>query len=317
LVGVLDAFWESKGYVTAEEYHRFSCQTVPLARMAKRIWTNDESFIADIEIAHFGPADMEEATVIWTVAEAGGGQVESGVFAGQTIAVGNLNRTGNIKVPLGDIKSAAKLILTVSIKGTDFSNDWDFWVYPQSVDTAAGDDILLAEYLDDKALARLNNGGKVMLIPGPANIQGNVQLGFSSIFWNTAWTNNQPPHTLGILCDPGHPALADFPTEYHSNWQWWEIITNSSAMILDDFSPQLRPIVQVIDDWVTNRRLALVFEAEVNGGKLLVCSIDLENNLDKRPVARQFRHSLLKYMASADFAPVNSVNIEQLKTLFK
>ncbi len=51
LVGVLDAFWESKGYVTAEEYHRFSCQTVPLARMTKRIWTNDESFSADIEIA--------------------------------------------------------------------------------------------------------------------------------------------------------------------------------------------------------------------------------------------------------------------------
>ena len=32
--------------------------------------------------------------------------------------------------------------------------------------------------------------------------------GFSSIFWNTAWTHHQAPHTLGILCDPRGPAFA-------------------------------------------------------------------------------------------------------------
>jgi hypothetical protein len=41
----------------------------------------------------------------------------------------------------------------------------------------------------------------------------NVPPGFSSIFWNTAWTSQQPPHTLGILCDPRHPALKYFPLE--------------------------------------------------------------------------------------------------------
>ena len=34
LVGVLDAFWDSKGYVTAGEFRRFCGSTVPLARLA-------------------------------------------------------------------------------------------------------------------------------------------------------------------------------------------------------------------------------------------------------------------------------------------
>ena len=38
LVGVLDPFWDSKGYVTAEQYRRFSGPIVPLARLERRIF---------------------------------------------------------------------------------------------------------------------------------------------------------------------------------------------------------------------------------------------------------------------------------------
>ena len=126
----------------------------------------------------------------------------------------------------------------------------------------------------------------------------------------------QAPHTLGILCDPADLIFADFPTEYHSNWQWWDIVSRSGAMILDNLPANFRPMVQPIDTWHINRKLGLVFEAKVGAGKLVVCSIDLENDLDKRPVAKQFRYSLLKYMNSADFAPADSLNVEQITDLF-
>jgi hypothetical protein len=75
--------------------------------------------------------------------------------------------------------------------------------------------------LDEKALSMLNSGGKVLLTLKKDAIKdtmgGSVAVGFSSIFWNTSWTNNQPPHTLGILCNPKHPALKEFPTDYYSN----------------------------------------------------------------------------------------------------
>jgi hypothetical protein len=144
---------------------------------------------------------------------------------------------------------------------------------------------------------------------------GPVGLGFSSIFWNTAWTHRQPPHTLGILCNPKHPALAEFPTEFHSNWQWWYLVSRAGAMILDDLPEQLRPVVQVVDDWVTNRKLGLLFEARVGRGRLMVCSIDLENGLEDNPVARQFRQSLLRYMSGKRFDPRVEIDAEAVRRL--
>ena len=318
LVGVLDPFWESKGYVTPEEYHRFACETVLLARMKKRTWTSDETFSAAVEIAHFGAAPIENAIPVWTVADAEGSRFASGKFPVTPIPLGNCTTLGKIMLPLSNVTTAKKMVLTVSIEGTNFSNDWDFWVYPENVDTTVPQNILIADELDEEALDILKAGGKVMLMPGPDKIKGDkygkIPAGFTSIFWNTAWTNRQAPHTLGILCDPDNPALADFPTEYHSNWQWWDLVTMSQIMILDDFPGEFRPIVQVIDDWNTNRKLGLIFEAKVGSGKLLVCSIDLQN-LPERPVARQMRYSLLKYMDGDEFKPKYSLDSKLIEDL--
>ena len=149
----------------------------------------------------------------------------------------------------------------------------------------------------------------------PSEVASKVQIGFSSIFWNTAWTRGQAPHTLGILCDPKHPALTQFPTEYHSNWQWWYLVSQAGAMILDDLPPKLQPTVQVIDDWFTARKLALVFEAKVGKGRLLVCSIDLKKNAESNPVARQMLRSLLCYVGGTRFDPKTEVGADALRHL--
>jgi len=148
-------------------------------------------------------------------------------------------------------------------------------------------------------------------------VKTKAQIGFSSVFWNTAWTLGQPPHTLGILCDPKHPVFADFPTEGHSNWQWWELVHDSAAMVLDGLPPKLRPLVQPIDTWFEARRLGLLFEARVAGGKLMVCSMDLAGSLDRRVVARQLRHSLMAYLASDRFSPAVEVDPSMIRGLSK
>src|SRR5262249_8597176 len=161
-----------------------------------------------------------------------------------------------------------------TLEGTEYENDWDIWVFADQLDTAAPDDILIAERLDEAALARLGDGGHVLLLLRSGDVRTESTIGFSSVFWNTSWTNGQTPHTLGILCDPNHPSLAGFPTEYHSNWKWWELIHGSAAMVLDHLPGALRPLVQPIDTWFENRRLGLLFEANVGGGRLVVCSMD-------------------------------------------
>jgi hypothetical protein len=115
-----------------------------------------------------------------------------------------------------------------------------------------------------------------------------------------------------MLCNPDHPVFRDFPTDYHSDWQWWELIHGSYAMILDDLPATLRPLVQPIDTWFEARRLGLLFEARVDGGKLMVCSMDIESDLKNRHAARQFRKSLMDYLSSPDFNPSGELNWEQV-----
>jgi len=317
LVGILDPFWDSKGYIKPQEHHRYCCETVPLARMKKRIWTTDEAFGADIEIAHFGPAPIKEAVPVWSLKYANGRKVASGRLPQTTIPVGNCTELGRIETELGNVAAPAKLVVTVSLEGTPYTNSWDIWVYPAGHDIKPSDSVLIAEKFDEKAKAALEDGGTVLLMPPLNSIDSDVPPAFTTIFWNTQWTGRQPPHTLGILCDPKHPALAQFPTEFHSNWQWWDLVTKSRFMILDEFPAELRPIVQVIDDWNTNHRLGLVFEARIGNGRLLVSSIDLKSNLNERPVARQMLHSLLKYMGSNAFAPRRSIDAGLLQGLFR
>jgi hypothetical protein len=88
-------------------------------------------------------------------------------------------------------------------------------------------------------------------------------------------------------------------------------------MVIDSFPPELTPLVQPIDTWFENRRLALLFEARVGEGKFMVCSIDLESDMAKRPVANQLKYSILKYMNSGAFDPDVELDASQIQSLFE
>lgn len=119
------------------------------------------------------------------------------------------------------------------------------------------------------------------------------------------------PGTMGLLIREEHPALAAFPTEMHTNWQWWHLVRNSRSAILNELTPSLRPIVEVIDNAYRADRMGLVFEARVGKGKLLVSTIDLPA-MQERPEARQLYASLLQYAGSEAFAPEVEVPAEIL-----
>lgn len=317
LVGVLDPFWDDKGYVTGAEYSRFCNAIVPLVRLPKMVYLNNEELSVPVELSHFGEAALENVTPAWSIKNTEGEILFEGRLAKTNIPLGNAFKLGEIKQTLSSVKQAGRLTLTVSINNAH--NSWDIFVYPATL-PEINEGILITQQFDAKAIKTLNNGGKVLLTLKKGSVKpekgGNVKIGFSSIFWNTSWTNGQAPTTLGILCNPQHPALQAFPTEYHSNWQWWDAMSHSDAIKLDEVSANLKPIVRVIDDWVTAQPLGLIFECGVGKGKLLVSGIDLLTDQDKRPEARQLLYSLKKYMASEKFQPQILVDIEKIKGLY-
>ncbi|MBE0540154.1 MAG: discoidin domain-containing protein [Verrucomicrobia bacterium] len=340
LVGVLDPFWEEKGYVTAAEFSRFCNSTVPLVRLPKRVFTTDEVLKANIEVAHFGPLPLIEHSwtpgferykrpmVSWKLVHDDGSTVASEPILLKTIPIGNANPVGRVIAGCGGLSSPGRYKLVVSVDGHMWSkefpsrtvrveNDWDIWVYPSQVSEEPADVLVTAQF-DEAAQVRLRSGGKVLLtIPGRQvrNFDtAPVKFGFSSIFWNTAWTGRQAPTTLGILCDPKHPALAQFPTDFHSNWQWWYLVHRAGALRLDLLPKGVEPVVRVIDDWVTARPLGLVVEGNVGPGKIIVCGFDLTRDADD-PVSRQMRASLLRYMGTMDFKPGTAFTPEQIRSL--
>jgi hypothetical protein len=316
LVGILNSFFESKGYVTPEEFRMFCNETVPLARMKNLIWTGGETFEAMIEVTHFGPEPIMDAKILCQLNDNEGNALREETMTMDEIKIGN-NILGLFAMDLNDISEAQKLRFEISILGTPYKNQWELWVYPVNVNTDAGK-VLITDKLDNNAEKTLKDGGSVLLLTSGKVSEdrgAKVAIGFSSIFWNTAWTNNQPPHTLGIFCDPKHPIFKYFPTEFHSNWQWWDPVSHSQAMILDGFPADLKPLIQPIDTWFENRRLALAFEAKCGNGKLMVCSINMSDSLDQRPVTKQLLSSILNYMNSDSFDPKTEIEIQQIKKI--
>ena len=314
LVGVLDPFWDDKGYVNGEEYSTFCNMTVPLVRFPKMVWSNDETMNVPLEMANFGAEALDGAKVNWTVATADGKVLASGSTTCD-LPLGNCIPAGTVHCDLSKVAEPAQLVVSANVEDTKAHNSWNIWVYPAAKKPVAKMPYI-TDSLDGEAVARLDNGESVLLLTyGKVSPDkgGNIQVGFSSIFWNTAWTRKQAPHTLGICCEAAHPALAAFPNEGVSDYQWWDLMSRCNAMVMDNYPAEFRPIVHIVDDWFTNRKLGLLFEARVGKGKVLVCGADLAGDLDKRPAAAQFRQSLLEYMNSDNFNPKQQLEAEDLK----
>jgi hypothetical protein len=317
LVGLLNALWQEKGYMTAKEFRRFCGPTVPLARLPRFVYTNKDTLSASVEIYHYGAKPLRQAVIEWTMKVDSGRVAASGKFGPTDIPIGGVFPIGEIAAPLGAIRKATHMRLYVRVSNSAYSNDWDFWVYPARLPTVANG-IYYCTSLNDTARSILERGGSVFLNAAGKIVKGKeIIQHFTPVFWNTSWFKMRPPHTLGILLDPKHPAFSDFPTSYHSDYQWWDILYQAQVMHLENFPPGFRPLVQPIDTWFLNRRLGLIFEARVGRGRLLVSSADLGPDVpDDRPASRQLYHSLIRYMNSDRFQPAGSVSLKVVNDLF-
>jgi len=322
LVGMLNVFMEDKGVFDSKVWRQFCSETVPLVRMKKYAWTSDETFTGKVQVAHYGPADITDASVTGTLTDSTGAEVAGVPFPPTTIRQGGITDVGEYSLPLEGIKSPQKLTLTVEIKGTNYRNSYPIWVYPPKVDTSVPEGVIIADsFAASKTQAHLASGGKVLLLPKLDKLPHSVPGGFQCEFWSpmfaiAAEKRGIPPSagTLGILCDPESPALAGFPTEFHSNWQWWHLVKNSRPIAFDGSPDSYRPTVQVVDNFVRNHKLGLIAETKVGKGAMLICAIDLPGHQDK-PEARQFLHSLLRYLDSPAFAPESELDAGLLHKL--
>lgn len=325
LVGLLNAFMESKGLISDEAFRNFCNDRVLQLEMDRYTWTSDETFTANVSLVNYSPRDLKDRQLMWSVLdEAGGRSLQNGTLPVVAASKGKINALGRITFPLTPFsKKAIRLTILLEIPGEGLKTECPVWVYPEQADLIVPKGVRIASGLDEKTIRALEQGSEVLLFPRHDQL-GDQAVGgqFISEFWNWkvfkkgAENMNRPVSagTLGILTDPAHPLFHDFPTEFHTNWQWWPILKNARPLILDRTAHRYRPLVQVIDNIDRNHKLGLIFEWKVGKGKLLVCMADL-TALTGYPEARQLYFSMLRYMDSEAFNPAETLDIAQLKAL--
>ena len=324
LIGVLDAFWDPKRYVTGKEFRRFHSETVPLARLAQRTFTTAETLTSEVELYHFGEKAISSARPYWKIVGTSGTALAQGEWTAREIAPGKNIPLGQVRAELANLPAPAALKLVVGLQGTEVENDWNFWLYPAKIEAATPAAVL--ETNDwAKAEERLAAGGRVLFTPKPGDVDPlrSPPLKKVPVFWNIQMTVRPPQNTaprfdamLGLLCDPKHPALAGFPTDVNCDWQWTPLIDNVRSINLSTAPRELKPIVAAIDDWNRNWRLGVIFECKVGTGRLLVSAINLQNDRATAG-AQQLRRSLLDYAASERFQPAATLTPAQVRNLWR
>ncbi|MEI7732816.1 MAG: sugar-binding domain-containing protein [Verrucomicrobiota bacterium] len=323
LVGILDSFMDSKGFIEPKAWREFCGPTVPLAIMERFTWSGGETFTAGLKVAHYGPKTLTKANVQWRLLEENGQVMGMGETPLAELAPGTFADLGSVRAGLPTFALPHKLTLELRLAGTDFRNSYPLWVYPPNNTAKPLDSVTVCRSLDEQTLNALTKGQRVLLLPELKSITANSIEGFfASDFWcypmfrGISERAKKPvaPGTLGILCNPKHPAFTLFPTAFHTDWQWFHLLMNSRPLILDDTPANFRPLVQVIDNFERNHKLGVLFEARVGAGKLLVCTSDLPGMSD-RPEARQLLSSLVFYAGSEQFNPAPELSLATLKKL--
>ena len=323
LVGLLDPFWKPKGRLTPEIFRSFCSDLVPLARLKRRIFTTQDTLVAGLEAANFSAAPLARVRVQWFIADKNGRPCISGPLTEQACPLGKGIPLGTVHAELASLPVPGQYQLQVSLvpvddagkalEGQARTNQWNLWVYPPvgANDMRSKTEVVVTRFWDDAA-KQLALGHKVLLLPQPSTLSWwSPPLGRVPVFWNAlmgpSWSR-----MLGLYCDLHSAALSGFPTSDFCDWQWISVIRQSRAIDMDRMPKELRPIVWAIDDWNRNEKLAVIFEAKVLKGSLLVCTADL----DSGPAGAQLRRSLLAYMNSPGFAPHVSVSSQNMSDLF-
>ena len=320
-VGFTDAFYDAKSYVNTEKVRQWNGPTVLLAAMPKRILTSINDFKADVLISHFGKENLN-LQVTAELKNQEGEVLQSWRLPQKEMTQGSGQKLGEISASNLKITKASCLILELKSVDKKFVNQYDLWVFPEVKKAEIPDNIIVSGVWDENVEAHLKQGKTVLLLPKQKDLKDQLPICFTNHYWTSFGKNEGQSSATGVLFDTSHPIFKDFPTENHVNWQWWDVLTYAHPMVLDSYDSNLswpkdyKSPIQPIDSWKINRKLALLTEAKVGKGKLMICSIDIETDLENRPVTKLLRNNIMEYISSNSFNPQTAVSIDVVSETF-
>lgn len=281
-VGILDVFYESKGIIPPERFRQFCNSVVPLFK-ARRIYKNTENLNAELDLYDYGAVKIS------------GPEFKLTIYDGEDIFYEEATTERSVSVPLGKITKASMLTVVLSVE--EYSNSWRIYVYPEKNECQPAKIISAMAELDEM----IQNGGSGIVT---ADILNNPMKGsFVPVFWSPVHFPTTAPS--GEIIENTHPIFDDFPTERYPDYQWKTLLDNSRNADISTLKG-LKPIVEVVPNFVDSRPGSPLFEVRVGNAKLLFCGFDLTKT-DLPTV--QLKSCIYSYVNSNRFNPEYGIQL--------
>lgn len=349
--GILDAFWDNKGFVQSNQMSRYNSERILLMQSPVRVVYAGDPIQVDIEISNFGD-DLKEGILSWELSD-GKQVVSSDSFSTCKAVRGGITLLSRLSIDTpGNIAESYTLTVTLSSEKHNVQNDWEFWSVPRPqkhpktervwTDIASlrsnlfgaifsSDmpwnigghdfkpkevDLVITDKLNMVMIQHLIDGGNIWLMPKQGSHYDEVETKYLPILWNFYLFCGTLGSTFGMMIKD-HPALGDFPHDQFSNWQWYHLVDDTPAIGMD-LIPHVEPIIEVVDNFNRVKRLAYAFEVNVGKGKLFVSTFRMSDSKDlKRPENAHLFNEILNYVLGDDFQPQAELSIGELLGLFK
>lgn len=318
LVGMMNSHMEPKPYPFArpERFREFFTESRIFVKMPRYTYEEGEHLTAEVEVANFGKENIT-GELGWTLGyrdcavNSGRGELRCDRADRQkNCPPGTYTSLGRLDIPLEVKGVSAALILTVSIG--DSISAYPIWVYRKTTPVCP-ENVYETRAFDVKTREILQNGGRVYLSPDAdkESLPNSIKTQFTTDFWSVGTFADQEGG-MGQLIDTEHPIFKEFPTDFHTDWQWW-IMATKRAVILPH---PMKTIITEMDSYAFLRPMAQMIEFRCLKGKVLLSTMELHKS-QQYPEVRALQASIYTYLSGENFEPAEEITEEELSMLVR
>lgn len=328
LIGMMNSHLEPKPYDFArpERFREFFQECRILVKLPHYTYEAGERLIAEVEAANFGKRNIE-GVFCWTLAGkksvSENGNCEPAEIKSKNTVIatgedteiticrpGSYTEVGSLDIPLDFVEKNTALTLKVRIG--DSISAYPIWVYRKTTPVCP-ENVYETRAFDVKTREILQNGGRVYLSPDAdkESLPNSIKTQFTTDFWSVGTFADQEGG-MGQLIDTEHPIFKEFPTDFHTDWQWW-IMATKRAVILPH---PMKTIITEMDSYAFLRPMAQMIEFRCLKGKVLLSTMELHKS-QQYPEVRALQASIYTYLSGENFEPAEEITEEELSMLVR
>lgn len=328
LVGMMNSHLEPKPYPFArpERFREFFTESRIFVKMPRYTYEEGEHLTAEVEVANFGKGNIE-GVFCWTLAGkksvSENGNCEPAEIKSKNTVIatgedteiticrpGSYTEVGSLDIPLDFVEKNTALTLKVRIG--DSISAYPIWVYRKTTPVCP-ENVYETRAFDMKTREILQNGGRVYLSPDAdkESLPNSIKTQFTTDFWSVGTFADQEGG-MGQLIDTEHPIFKEFPTDFHTDWQWW-IMATKRAVILPH---PMKTIITEMDSYAFLRPMAQMIEFRCLKGKVLLSTMELHKS-QQYPEVRALQASIYTYLSGENFEPAEEITEEELSMLVR